>query len=177
MASAFADCAMAYTRPPSSRLVLWIFNPCLLPRMLMKPRTVCFCQPVVFMICSKMAPPLHCSIAITAAFLPPSRAPPASLLAAGLAAFLLALACFFGVAFLPAFATFFWLAPFFEEALSGATWAPCSATAAVFSVLLASAFVMVVSGNSFLRQIRRMTSHHSGCRETQGKSGRLGHES
>jgi hypothetical protein len=44
-------------------------------------------------------------------------------------------------------ATFFWLAPFFEEAFSGATVAPCGATAAEFSAVLASAFVMI--GNPF----------------------------
>jgi hypothetical protein len=73
-------------------------------------------------------------------------------------------------------APFFGLAPFFQEAFSGATVAPCSATAAVFSLVAASAFIMVVSGESFLRQIRRTTIHGSGCQETQGESGRLGDE-
>ena len=45
----------------------------------------------------------------------------------------------------PLGAPFFWLAPFFEEAFSGATCAPCSATVAAFSVIVASAFVMVVN--------------------------------
>jgi hypothetical protein len=35
---------------------------------------------------------------------------------------------------------------------------------------------MVVSGESFLRQIRRMTIHHSGGPETQGKSDDVGNE-
>jgi hypothetical protein len=35
--------------------------------------------------------------------------------------------------------------PLFEEAFSGAMCAPCSATVAVFSVIVASAFVMVVN--------------------------------
>jgi hypothetical protein len=51
--------------------------------------------------------------------------------------------------FLPLGAPFFWLEPFFEEAVSGATVTPCSATAATASMLLASAFVMVV--NPFMR--------------------------
>ena len=40
---------------------------------------------------------------------------------------------------------FFWVAPFFEDAFSGATVAPCSATVAGFSVAVASALVMVVN--------------------------------
>jgi hypothetical protein len=48
-------------------------------------------------------------------------------------------------AFLPLGAPFFWVAPFFEEAFSGATCAPCSATAAAFSLIVASTFVMVVN--------------------------------
>lgn len=42
-----------------------------------------------------------------------------------------------------------WARPFFEEALPGSTVAPCSARAAVFSVVLASLFATVASGNSF----------------------------
>jgi hypothetical protein len=48
--------------------------------------------------------------------------------------------------FWPLGAPFFGLASFFEEAFSGATWAPCAATAAGCSVLLASTSVMVVCG-------------------------------
>ena len=61
-------------------------------------------------------------------------------------------------AFWPLGAPFFWVAPFFERAFSGATGvlcsatvAVCSATAAAFSVVLASAFFMVV--NPFLRLV------------------------
>ncbi len=66
-----------------------------------------------------------------------------------LAAFLPALPSFFGVAalflatlavFWPLGAPFFWLAPFFDGAFSGATWAPCSATAAACVVSVASLF-------------------------------------
>jgi hypothetical protein len=46
--------------------------------------------------------------------------------------------------------------------------APCIATAAVFSVGLALAFVIVVSAESFLRQVRRMTISPSRSPETQG---------
>src|ERR1700720_4322669 len=71
---------------------------------------------------------------------------------AGLA-FLTALASFFReafalpplAAFWPLGAPFFWVAPFFEEAFCGATCAPCSATVAAFSVIVTSAFVMVVN--------------------------------
>jgi len=78
-----------------------------------------------------------------------------------LAAFLGALATFFaGVAFFGALAfglpplALFWplgapgflLAPFFEEAFSGATFAPCAATSAAVSVLVlvVSAFWVVI---------------------------------
>jgi hypothetical protein len=69
---------------------------------------------------------------------------------AGLASFLLALAGFLdvGVALPPLApslalgAPFLWLAAFVEVAFSGATWAPCSVTAAALSFV--SAFVMVV---------------------------------
>jgi hypothetical protein len=48
-------------------------------------------------------------------------------------------------AFWPLGAPFFWVVPLFEEAFSGATCAPCSATVAAFSVIVASAFVIVVN--------------------------------
>src|SRR5205823_9205971 len=85
----------------------------------------------------------------------------ASFAAAGLVALLPALASFFGAAvlalpplavFWPLGAPFFWLAPFLEEAVSGATvapWSPtvaaCSATAAACSVVVASAVFILVS--------------------------------
>ena len=98
-----------------------------------------------------------------------------------LGAFLLvafSLACFLGAALacLVAFfapllalgALFFWLAAFFEVAFSGATCAPCSATAAVSVGLVASAFVI---GVLFLSAgDPRMTIHHSGAPAKQGNS-------
>src|ERR1019366_6804331 len=51
----------------------------------MKPRTVCFCQPIFCMISVRVAPPLRCSIATTWAVLLPSRGAAAS---CGFAAFL-----------------------------------------------------------------------------------------
>jgi hypothetical protein len=63
-------------------------------------------------------------------------------------------------------APFFWLAAFFEAAFSGATCAPCSATAAVSVVLVASAFFMVVF--ILLAVDPRMTIHHSGGPGRQG---------
>ena len=78
----------------------------------------------------------------------------------GLASFFPTLAAFFGAALALPFAAlwqlgapFFWVVPFFGEAFSGATCAPCSATLAAFSVLVASAFVMVVPSGSFLRLV------------------------
>jgi hypothetical protein len=75
----------------------------------------------------------------------------ASLAWAGLA-FFPALPSFFGealalplAAFWPLGAPFFVLAPFFEEAFSGATCAPSSATVAAFSAIVASAFVIAVN--------------------------------
>jgi hypothetical protein len=65
-------------------------------------------------------------------------------------------------------APFFWLAPFFEVAFSGATSAPCSALAAVSVVLVASAFFMVVF--ILLAVDPRMTIHHSGGPGRQGGS-------
>jgi hypothetical protein len=96
---------------------------------------------------------------------------------AGLAAFLLTLASFFGLALAfprwaalwPWGAPFFWLAPFFERTRSGATVAPCSATAAALS--LASVFVILIFlPILFLRLGWRMTIHHSGPLERQEKS-------
>jgi len=40
------------------------------------------------------------------------------------------------------------LAPFFEEAFSGATWAPCSATAAAVSAVAAFSVVIIVRSPS-----------------------------
>lgn len=100
----------------------------------------------------------RCSNARTAAVLLPSRTP----VAFGFGAFLGALAAFLaGVAFLglavlgalglPPLAIFwrlgapfFALAAFFEEAFSGATVAPCSATAAAVSVVAAFSVVIFV---------------------------------
>jgi hypothetical protein len=61
------------------------------------------------------------------------------------------------------------VAAFFEAALTGATGAPCSATVAAVSVVLVSAFVMVVILSA---ADPRTTIHHSGALERQGKSGR-----
>src|SRR5260370_8493336 len=83
-------------------------TPPLLPRMLTKPRTVCGCQPVAFMISGSVAPFARFIIAITSAFLLVRSA-------FGLVAAFLARPAFFaGLAFLPAL-----LAPF-AFSLSGA---------------------------------------------------------
>src|SRR5258708_3612479 len=138
-------------RSPASVLVDSILRPCFLAAVERKPRIECFCQSVAFIISARVAPlgrPIRARI-----FAPllSARGVLASLACAGLA-FLPTLA-FFGVAFVllplaafwPLGAPFFWVALFFEEAFSGATCAPCSATVAAFSVILASAFVMVMN--------------------------------
>src|ERR1035438_3386963 len=85
--------------------------------------------------------------------LPPSRGPA---LSCTLAAFL-ALGAFLGAValglpplalFWPLGAPFFVLAPFFEKAFSDATFAPCSATAAAFSVVSAFSVVIFVRSPS-----------------------------
>src|ERR1019366_6913451 len=121
----------------------------------MKPRTVCFCQPIFSMISASVAPFFRWSMATTWAVLLPSRGPALSGVFAALGAlvaFLLALASFFGAAlvlaplaaFWPLGVPFFWLAAFFEGAFSGATGAPCSATAAVSVGLVGSVVFMLV---------------------------------
>src|ERR1035437_8022320 len=142
----------------------------------MKPRTGCFCQPIFSMISASVAPFFRWSMATTWAVLVPSRGPA---LSGAFAAFLGALAVFLAVVgFLGAAAlaplalfwllgaTFFGLAAFFEGACSGATGAPCSATAAV-SVVLDSAFFMVLILSAV---VPRMTIHHSGGPGRQGRS-------
>src|ERR1039458_3166189 len=97
--------------------------------------------------------------------------------AALLLAFLPALACFLGLAlalpplapFLALGAPFFWLAPFFAGAFSGATCAPCAATAAALSLVSALFMAVLVILFCALRTARasRMTIHHSGPPEMQ----------
>src|SRR5271165_7669880 len=124
----------------------------------MKPRTLWFCQSVALAISAIVAPLGRRRRSRMMFFFENSRGTLASFT---LAAFLLAtfsLACFFGAALacLAAFfapllalgAPFFWLAAFFEAAFSGATCAPCSATAAD-SVVVVVASVSVMDPNPF----------------------------
>src|SRR5579864_1801294 len=84
-----------YVRSPAAFLDDSIFSPPLLPRMLTKPRTVCGCQPVAFMISASVAPLARFIIAMTSAFLFVRSA-------LGLVAAFLARAAFFGdLGFLP----------------------------------------------------------------------------
>src|SRR5712691_6186216 len=91
----------------------------------MKPRTLCACQPVAFMIWASVAPPLRCSRPRTSAFLLPSRA--AAGLSAPLARFLLAALAGF------AFAAVFAFLPFFAAVL--ALLAPFGAAVAASAAL------------------------------------------
>src|ERR1039458_3467731 len=104
----------------------------------MKPRTVCFCQPIFSIISASVAPFLRCSMATTLAALGALAAFFAVVAFLGAAAFglpPLALFWLLGAPFLA-------LAPFFGEAFSGATFAPGSATAAAWS--LVSAFSVLI---------------------------------
>src|SRR6202795_1425340 len=109
----------------------------------------CFCQSVAFTISARVAPLGRAISSRIFAPLLSARGALASLAWAGLAAFFPAVAPFFGEAlalplalFWPLGAPFFWLAPFFEEAFSGATCAPCSATTAAWVVSVAWFFFM-----------------------------------
>src|SRR5580692_402393 len=107
----------------------------------MKPRTLCACQSVAFMISASVAPLARAIMSRIFAPLLSARGAVAFLLsfAPALAAFLgvaaLALApCLAPLAvFLALGAPFFWLAAFLAGAFSGATCAPCAATAPVLS--------------------------------------------
>src|ERR1039457_2161794 len=169
--------ATRYVRSPASFLVDSTVRPIFLVRFpLMKPRIEWFCQSVALAISAIVAPLGRRRRSRMMFFFENSRGTLASFT---LATFLLAtfsLACFFGAALacLAAFfapllalgAPFFWLAAFFEVAFSGAPCAPCSATAAVSVVLVASAFFMVVF--ILLAVDPRMTIHHSGGPGRQG---------
>src|SRR5437762_8147618 len=61
--------AILYVRSPAAFLEDSMLCPPLLPRMLTKPRTVCFCQPVASMISASVAPFDRFIIAMTSAFL------------------------------------------------------------------------------------------------------------
>src|SRR5882724_6677724 len=115
----------------------------------MNPRTLCACQSVAFIISVRVAPLGRLIMARIFAPLLSARGLVA-LAALPLPAFLLLLADFLVTAglvfpllafFWPVGAPVFWVARFFEEACSGATVAPCSATLAS---VLASALVMLV---------------------------------
>jgi hypothetical protein len=100
--------AILYVLSPAAFFDDPIVSPPLLPRMLTKPRTVCFCQPVASIISANVTPFARFIIAITSAFLLLRSA-------AGLAAFIAV--AFFGSAlavFLALDALFFGLAPFFD---------------------------------------------------------------
>src|ERR1017187_8995391 len=148
----------------------------------MKPRMLWFCQSVALAISAIVAPLGRRRRSRTIAFFENSRGTLASFT---LAAFLLAgLASFFAASFaagafllvdLASLAAFlalgappFLLAPFFEVAFSGATGAPCSATAAVSVVLVASACFMLVSVLSAVDA--RMTIYYFGGPGRQGGS-------
>src|SRR5215472_16544677 len=122
-------------RSPASFFVDSILRPCFLATVERKPRTLWACQSVAFMISARVAP-LARSISerIFAPLL--SARVVVALAASRLADFLPALASFFGFVFAllavfwPLGTPFLWLPCFFEEAFSGATCAPCSATLA-----------------------------------------------
>src|SRR5580658_5447428 len=104
---------------------------CFLAAMEMKPLTLCACQSVAFMISARVAPLARPIMSMIFALLLSARGALASFLRAGLAAFFAAALALARLAvFWPLGAPPFLVAPFFEGAFSGATGAPCSATAA-----------------------------------------------
>src|SRR5713226_6083650 len=132
------------------------------------------------MISARVAPLARPIISMIFAPLLSARGALASFLGAGLAVFLPALASLFGVAalvlaplavFWPLGAPFFWLAPFFDGAFSGATCAPCSATAAAWVVSVA--WLFFIGLNPFCSVAcasPRTTIHHSASPAKQAKS-------
>jgi hypothetical protein len=165
---------------PFARFVFRGFDldPMLLAPVEMKPRTLWACHSAAFMISGKVAPLVRPIISRILAPLLSPRGALAFFSTVGLPALFAALGAFaaaflvaaaFGLAlfapFWPLGAPFFRLAPFVEEAFSGASCAPCAATVAAVSVV--SALLMLV----FLSALRlRMTIHRSGGQEKQAKS-------
>src|SRR5215471_121726 len=138
-------------RSPASVLVDSILRPCFLAAVERNPRTLWACQFVAFMISARVAP---CGRRISSRIFAPLLSGRGALasLAANLAVFLPVLASFFGATgcvlppfavFWPLGAPFFWLVPFFDDVVSGATGAPCSATVAAVSVVVAAVFMVV----------------------------------
>src|SRR6202789_2040521 len=142
---------------------------CFLAAMEMKPLTLWACQSVSCMISARVAPLARAIM--SRIFAPLLSARGAADLRSGLAAFFAALAAFFGAAALalaplavcwPLGAPFFWVAAFFDDAFSGATGAPCSATAAACVVSVAWLFFMVIIPfGSIACASLRTTIHHS----------------
>src|SRR5687768_4650117 len=99
----------------------------------MNPRTLWACQPVAFIISARLAPLARLTRPRTFAPLLSGRRVPPSFGPAVFAVFfaLVALAAFLALG-----AAFFLLATFFEAAFFGATFAPCTATAAAWSVVV-----------------------------------------
>ena len=179
-----------YVRSPLSDLKDSTLNPAFFIAPAMNPRTVCFCQPIVFMISVRVAPFLRWSMETTWAVLVPSRGPSALGFAdfLGDLAALLAWVAFLGLAAggalgLPPLAAL-WplgapslgLAPFFEEGFCGATVAPCAATAAEVMVLVSvvAAFSVVIFVCSPSAGLPRQDIHHSGAPGKQVDSAGFG---
>src|ERR1039458_4621135 len=124
-----------YVRSPLSDLKDSTVKPAFFIAPAINPLTVCLCQSIFSIISTSVAPFFRCSMATTRAVLLPSRGPSAFGLAAFLAGAIFGLAAAaLGFPPLARFwlvgAPFLGLAPFFEEPFSGATCAPCVATAA-----------------------------------------------
>src|SRR5256885_217364 len=134
---------MLYTRSPSSRRTEFTVSPIFLPSApLMNPRTLCFCQPVAFMIWARVAPPFRWSRPRTVAFLLPSRAAAGLLPAlAGFALAALAGFAFAGVlAFLPFFAAALALLALFGAVVAVSAGLPPSRLWIAFQIRLTADF-------------------------------------
>jgi hypothetical protein len=93
---------MRYVRSPASFFAESIWTPCFLPAVEMKPRTLCACESVAFMISASVSPLARAIISRIFAPLLSARGAAAFLAAVGLAALLLpfaaAVAVFLGAA-------------------------------------------------------------------------------
>jgi hypothetical protein len=144
--------------------------PIFLPKVpLTKPRTLCACQPVAFMISARVAPPERLISSSTLAGLLPWRAPAFfSLLATFFAPFVgFVGGLAFLVAFLPLGAPFFWVAFLLRgDLLRRDVGALCRNVGGC----VRGSFCVRHTRSLFLRCVPRRSIHHSGYETKQEKS-------
>src|ERR1035437_1933651 len=136
---------MRYVRSPPSGLNDSTVNPAFFIVPAMKPRTVCFCHPILSIISGSAAPCFRWSMATTWAVLLPSRGPAAS---GGFAAFLVLGALLAAVVF------------FVALALAGVPLAACAPPLAFLSAFgfVGSASGFVASPSPWMRSQMRLAA-------------------